>query len=158
MSTSLEEKLGIITVEEAIKFFQEKYPRSDCRKLQIEHEGPYLKYEMIGNDDNYRNILELNAQTGTVIKDKQKPLKEKDKAPMRKEKKVLNLEHLMSLTEINKIALSQVEVDEPFQWELDRAKERTVWKVELADHSGENITEVKIDAQDGTVVQKKLKS
>lgn len=158
MSRSLEEKLGIIAVAEAIKAFQEKYPESDCHKLQIEHEGPYFKYEMVGNDDNYKNTLELNAQTGTSIKERQKPLKEKDKDPTRRDRKALNLESLMSLTEINQIALDQVETEEPFQWELDRVKERTVWKIELADSSGENITEVKIDAQDGTVVQKKLKS
>lgn len=41
--------------------------------------------------------------------------------------------------------------------ELDRQKERTVWKIEFADQTGSQITEVKVDAQDGTVVQTKIK-
>ena len=45
----------------------------------------------------------------------------------------------------------------PFQWELDRQKERTVWKIEFSDANGEHITEYKIDAQDGSIIQMKRK-
>lgn len=159
MVASLEEKLGIIAVSEAIKKFGEKYPGSDIHKLQIEHEGPFLKYEMVGNDGEYKNTLEINAQTGVAFKEKQKPLKPKDRELVRRQKKALNLRNLMPLFEINELALKQVEENlEPFQWELDRVKERTVWKIELADKTGSTIMEVKVDAQDGTIVQMKLKS
>lgn len=83
MSTSLEEKLGILPVAEAIDAYQTIYPASDLHKLQIEHEGPYLKYEMEGNDGNTRDQLEINAHTGAILKEKQKPLKEKYQDPIR---------------------------------------------------------------------------
>ena len=76
MAATLEEKLDILPVQEAIDKFETAYPRSDWNKLQIEPEGPFIKYEMVGNDGEYKNTLEINAHTGDVLKEKQKPLKE----------------------------------------------------------------------------------
>ena len=157
MTHGLETQLGIIPVADAINQFQATFPNSDMTKLQIEYEGPFIKYEMVGNDGSYRNTLEINAQNSTVLKERQKPLKTKHQDPRRRQRKALNLNNLLPLSEINDIALSQTQVNQPFQWELDRQKERTVWKVEIADATGSQITEVKVDAQDGTVVQMKLK-
>lgn len=155
---AFEEEYGILPLADAIARFNDTFPNSDVTKLQLEYEGPFLKYEFVGNDGVNRNTFEINAQTGDVLKERQKPLKEKMKDPQRREAKALNLENLLPLAEINDLALEQSPVKNPFQWELDRAKERTVWKVELADDTGGQVTELKIDAQDGTLVQMKLKS
>ena len=157
MTSTLEATLGILPVEEAIQRFESTFPTSDWNKLQIEPEGPFMKYEMVGTDEVNRNILEINAQSGTILKEKQKPLKPKQQDPARRARKELNMMNLMSLTEINQIAVQQVVNAKPFQWELDRQKHRTVWKIEFADAMGEKITEVKVDAQDGTITQIKLK-
>lgn len=157
MDGTLEAKLNILPVEEAIRQFEETFPNTDWNKLQIESEGPFMKYEMVGNDGEHRNTLEINAQTGSPLKQRQKPLKEKHKEATRRQRKALNMTNLKSLTEINDIAQAQVEMDEPFQWELDRQKERTVWKIEFANPTGEKITELKVDAQDGAITQMKLK-
>lgn len=149
---------GIIGVPEAVQSFQAIYPQSGLSKLQIEPEGTYLKYEMVRNDTEYKNTLEINAHTASILKEKRKLLKEKYKDPVRRERKALNLEGLIPLSEINEIAREQVDSGEAFQWELDRAKEWTVWKIEFADDMGEQITEIKVDAQEGIVVQMKLKS
>ena len=157
MTHSLEDQLNIIPIATAIQTFQTTYPKSDIQKLQIEYEGPFIKYDIVGNDGSQRNSLELNGQTGQVIKEKQKALKAKDQDPSRRRAKALNLDNLMPLDQINQIALDNANVDRPFQWEMDREKDRTVWKVEISDASGSQVTEVKVDAQDGTVVQMKLK-
>ena len=47
---------------------------------------------------------------------------------------------LMTLTAVNDIAQKQVTNAQPFHWELDRQKERTVWKIEFIDSLGEQIT------------------
>lgn len=155
---AFEEEYGILPLADAIARFNDTFPNSDVTKLQLEYEGPFLKYEFVGNDGVNRNTFEINAQTGDALKERQKPLKEKMKDPQRREAKALNLENLLPLAEINDLALEQSPVKNPFQWELDRAKERTVWKVELAEDTGGQVTELKIDAQDGTLVQMKLKS
>lgn len=156
--TVFEKEHNILPLTDVIARFNDKFPNSDINKLQLEYQGPFLKYELVGNDGVNRNTFEINAQTGDVLKEGQKPLKEKMKDSQRREAKALNLDKLLPLAEINDLALEQSPVKNPFQWELDRAKERTVWKVELADETGGQVTELKIDAQDGTLVQMKLKS
>ena len=160
MPTSFEDKLKIIPISEALEVFRIRYPESDFFKVQIEPEGPYIKYEMVGNDDAFKNTLEINAHTGDEIKDKQKPIKEKriSKNAKIRASKALNLDELMPLSEINDLAQKQVEDAVPFQWELDRAGERTVWKIEYASELGTEIREIKIDAHDGTIIQMKLKN
>ncbi len=154
---TLEAQLNILAVEEAIGIFQAKFPNSDIHKLQIEHVGPYLKYEMVGMDDQHTNILEINAHTGGVLKERQKPLRKKALDPAWRQQKALNLTELLPLTDVNTIAQQKIADMEPFQWEMDRAKERTIWKIEFADPHGTQITEFKVDAQNGQVVQMKLK-
>lgn len=156
--TVFEKEHNILPLTDVIAQFNDKFPNSDINKLQLEYQGPFLKYELVGNDGVNRNTFEINAQTGDVLKEGQKPLKEKMKDSQRREAKALNLDKLLPLAEINDLALEQSPVKNPFQWELDRAKERTVWKVELANETGSEVTELKIDAQDGTLVQMKLKS
>lgn len=152
-----EKRLGILPLQEVIDRYNQHFPNTNLTKLQIEYEGPFLKYEMVGNDGTNRNTLELNAQTGETLKDRQKALKAKHKDPVRRQAKALNLDSLAPLEEINQVALDNSAVKHPFQWEMDRVKERTVWKVELANEQGGQVTEIKIDAQDKTVVQMKLK-
>jgi uncharacterized membrane protein YkoI len=158
MEETLEAKLDILSVEEAMKKFEKTYPNSQWNKLQIEQEGPFIKYEMVGNDGENKNTLELNAHTGDVLTEKQKPLKEKDKDPTRRQRKALRVDQLLPLSEITDIAQRHITEAEPYQWELDRESERTVWKIEFAGQSGREITEFKVDAQDGTIVQTKLKN
>ncbi|UUX33390.1 PepSY domain-containing protein [Fundicoccus culcitae] len=158
MTHVFEDQLGIISVAAAIDTFLTQYPNNDINKLQIEYEGPFIKYDMVGNDGTYRHTLEINAQTGATMKQHQKPLKTKDQDPIRRQSKALNLTNLLPLAEINQLALNNAQVGQAFQWEMDRAGQRTVWKVEMADPSGTDITEVKVDAQDGTIVQMKLKT
>lgn len=152
-----EKRMGILPLDDVLKRFNQHFPNSELTKLQIEYEGPFLKYEMVGNDGNNRNILELNAQTGDILKERQKALKPKHADPTRRKAKALNLDNLLPLEEINQVALDNSAVKHPFQWEMDRVKERTVWKVELANEQGGQVTEIKVDAQDKTVVAMKLK-
>ncbi|AXY26244.1 hypothetical protein CL176_09685 [Suicoccus acidiformans] len=153
----MEAKLGIIPVQEALAKYSALYPKDQLTKLQIEHEGPFLKYEMVGNDGQERHIYEFNAATEEVLKERSRPMKPKQKEPSRLARRALNTTNLLPLSEITEIALKQVPVDNPYQWELDRKKERTVWKVEIADQRGGAFYEVKVDAQDGTVVEYKVK-
>ncbi|MDI9518248.1 MAG: PepSY domain-containing protein [Erysipelotrichaceae bacterium] len=157
MTNTLELKLGIISTTDALNKYFEIYPNDILTKFQLAHKGPFYKYSFVGNDGTNRHSLKLNAQTGDIIRDKTKALKPKYQDPVRREAKTLNLENMLPLTEINEIALKTVPVTKPVQWELDRKKARTLWKVEITDESGANMHEVKIDAQDGSILQFKLK-
>lgn len=155
---TLEETLGIITVAEAIQIYLEKWPQDCLTKLQIEYEGPFLKYEFRGNDGQEQHAYEINAQNRVVIKEKTKSLSAKKSHPNYLERKKLHIDDLLSLTEINNIAKTAVPVNVAYQWELARKDNRTIWKVELASEDASQIYEVKIDAQEGLVMQTKLKN
>ncbi len=158
MSADFEKELGIISVEEAIDTYEDMFPQARLSKLQLEYEGPFLKYDCVGYDQKQRHSIDFNAKTKAVLKKKSKDLKGKKSQKEWQDRKILNVDQLLDLGEVNAIALDHAPVDQPFQWELDRKKDRTLWKIELANAEGDQIYEVKVDAQDGTVTQVKLKS
>lgn len=158
MTNTLEMKMNILSVAQVLAQYFEAYPDDILTKFQLAHKGPFYKYAFVGNDGNVRHTLELNAQTGDVLKDKAKDLRPKDQDPARREAKTLNLENLLPLNQITDLALNAVAVKNPVQWELDRKGPRTLWKVEITNDTGANMHEVKIDAQDGTILQTKLKN
>lgn len=154
----MEKHLNIISVDDALQKYFDLFPNSHLTKVQIEYVGPFLKYEIVGQDKNKRHLLEFNARTQEILKQHSRPLKPKEMDNERLNRRVLNIENLMPLEEVTNIALEIVEVDHPYQWELDRKKDRTVWKIEIADQTGSEFHEVKVDAQEGTVTHYKLKS
>ncbi len=158
MTRNLEMNLGIISISDIIKKYFEYYPDDILTKIQLAHKGPFYKYSFVGNDGINRHSVKFNAQTGEVIKNTVKSLKPKDQNPTRREAKKLNLENMLPLSQINDIALNAVPVSTPVQWELDRKRRNTLWKVEITDEKGSNMHEVKIDAQNGSILQTKLKT
>ena len=153
--TLFAEKYQIIPVAKAIARFQELYPEAILTKLQLEYEGPFLKYDLEGMDASTKYTIDLNAQTGETLKSSDRPLKEKEVA--RRDSYALNINNLLPLEEITQTALDAVPVDHPIQWELDRKRERTYWKVEVVNQQGGELYEAKVDAQEGTLLEMKLK-
>lgn len=158
MTNTLEMKLGIISIDEAIQRFFDQYPDDVLTKLQLTHKGPFYHYSFVGNDGSNRHSLTLNAQTGDSIKDTSKALKPKMQNPERLEAKQLDMKNMLSLSEINSAALDAAPVSTPIKWELKRKKDRTLWKIKITDENGANPHEVKLDAQDGSLLRIKLKS
>ncbi|MRI80523.1 hypothetical protein GIY11_00560 [Aerococcaceae bacterium DSM 109653] len=152
---TFEQERNILPLAEVLDQYFTKYPNSQLLKLQLEFEGPFLKYEFVGFDDTNRYTFEINAANGAILKERQKFLKPNESEKLNQ--KALNITNLLPLTDINQLALQHSELQHPFQWELDRVRERTVWKVELANEIGNQIIEVKLDAHKGTLVQLKLK-
>lgn len=113
----------------------------------------FLKYEFVRHDENHRNSLEFIAATGELFKGRQKDLKDYAK----QQRKVLKITNLLPLSIINDFALQHSVVLVPFQWEMAGSGSWTIWKVELANKTGRQITELKLEAHDGSLVQMKLK-
>lgn len=158
MADTLEMKLGIISINDAIKKYFEHYPNDILTKLRLGHKGPFYKYSFLGNDGINRHLLKLNAQTGDIVQNTVKALKQKDQDPIRRNAKKLNLDNMLPFSEINAIASNAAPVSTPIQWKLNRKRERTLWKVKITDERGANMHEVKLDAQNGSLLQVKLKA
>lgn len=153
--TTFEETHQILPVAQVIAQFYQDFPGARLTKFQLEYEGPFLKYDIVGQDNTNRYTMDINAQTGDVIKQRERALKPKE--AQRGDSKALNTENLLPLSQIDEIAKDHSKVTQSFQWEMDRKGPRTIWKVELTDGQGSQVTEVKIDAHDGAVTQFKLK-
>ncbi len=151
-----EEKLQIVSISEIIAQFQKSYPQAQLSKLQLSYKGPFLRYSLVGFDSSQRYSVKYNANNGELIKEKAKDLTPKQLA--RLENKALNTQQLLPMQEIQTIAEQTSELEQAIQWEMDQKKGRTLWKIEFVKPDGSNIVEVKIDAQDGTVLQMKLKT
>ncbi|NLL92225.1 MAG: hypothetical protein GX222_07420 [Ruminococcaceae bacterium] len=158
MTDTLEMRLGIISVKDAVDKYFKYYPDDILTKLKITHKGPFYKYSFIGNDGKNRHSLKLNAQTGDTIKSKTRILKRKDRSPARRDGKKINLENMISFSEINTIALDAVPASTPIRWKLKRKKIRTLWELEITDERGANMYKVNLDAQNGKLLQFKLKT
>lgn len=157
MTNTLEMKLSIIPAADAIAKYFEYYPSDILTKVRLTHRGPFYIYSFLGNDGKSRHLLKLNAQNGGIIKNKTKTLRGKRRDPIRREMKKLNLEGILSLTEANDVALKTVPDATPVKWKLERKKSRTLWKIKLIGQSVANMHKVKIDAQNGSLIQVKLK-
>jgi uncharacterized membrane protein YkoI len=157
MTNTFEMKLGIISINDAVKKYFEHYPDDILTKFRLAHKGPFYKYSFMGNDGKKRHLLKLNAQTGDIIKNTVKVLKPKHRNPVRRKARKLNLKKMLPFSEINAIASNVSSVSTPIQWKLGRKRERTLWKVKITDERGANMHEVKLDAQDGSLLQMKLK-
>ncbi|MBG9982530.1 PepSY domain-containing protein [Aerococcaceae bacterium DSM 111020] len=151
-----EERFQIESISDIIAQFQEAYPQAQLTKLQLSYKGPFLRYSLVGFDSSQRYSVTYNANTGDLIKEKAKELSPKQL--MRLKNKTLDVNHLLSMDEIQEIAEKTSELEQAIQWELDQKKGRTLWIIEFVKPDGSNIIEIKIDAQDGTVLQMKLKT
>ena len=158
MTNTLEMNMGIIPINDAIKTYFEHFPNDALTKFKLAHKGPFYKYSFIGNDGLNRHSLKLNAKTGDVMKNTVKKLKPKRRDPLMREGKRINLDNLLSFSEINEIALKAAPVSIPLQWKLERKRERTLWEVKITDELGANKYKVKIDAHDGSLMQIKMKA
>ncbi|MDI9470921.1 MAG: hypothetical protein QM296_12075 [Bacillota bacterium] len=155
MTNIPETKPGVISIADAIKIYFEHYPDDVLTRLKLVHRGPFFQYSLVGNNGTRRHRLKLNAQTGEAVKKSAKALKRRAREPRRRDAKALNLENLLPLGRINEIVFNAVPVSTPMTWKLKKKKDRTLWKVKVADENGANLHKVKLDAQDGTLLAMK---
>ncbi len=158
MTNSPETKPGILSVADAIKVYFKHFPDDVLTTIKLGHRGPFYQYSLTGNDGNRRHRLRLNAQTGEPVKRTVKTLKRRARDPKRLDARVLDLENLLPLGEMNRIVLNAVPVSTPFKWKLKQKRKRSLWKVKVADANGANLHVVKVDARDGTLLEMKRKA
>lgn len=144
----------LVGVEEAIAFFQKHFPETDIESLELKFDGARFKYEMRGLNDDTRYEFAFNAATTTIFKIKPKPLKEKYRGGVRRREKAVALDHLQPLEALMDLAAAQVPAGyRPYEWELERKGEVTVWEIEYTDAQGDKEMEIKINAQTGDLIK-----
>ncbi len=156
MTNTLEMKLSIIPFADAVVKYFEHYPNDSLTKISLSHKGPFYSYSFRGCDGGSRHLLKLNAQSGTLIKNKTKALKVKRRAKL--EVKKLNLDGIISLSQADDVASKAVPGATPVKWKLEHKKGRAVWKVKLLNATGSDLHKVKLSAKDGSLIQLRVKN
>lgn len=143
----------IISVYDAIDIYMSQNPDSDIETLELEFDGARFKFEILGVGDDMRYCFDINAATKTVLKNESSPLKTKYQGGVRRERKKVNVTDLISIEEATKIGTSHTQGFRPFEWKLERKGDLTVWEIEYIDGQGDKEMELKINAQNGNMVE-----
>lgn len=147
---TFEEVHHIWTIAEVIAFYQKAFPDMDIIKIKLSYKGQFLRYKIIGQDLTIRQTLQMNAQTGGVLTEESKYLSPKECA--NQENEFIQIDNLLSLNEITAVAKSIYPDYRPYKGEIKREHDQTIYQIDLVDDHLEYKAVLKVDAQDGTVL------
>ena len=140
-----------VSVDDAIKAYQEAYPDSDITSVDLETSfGKYL-YKIEGVDDNKEYEVRVDADTKEVSKEREENLDTEDKDGVKRKEDKLDLDNLLSVEKVSDIAVKHVGKGKATDWSLDKDMGKTYWEVKVID--GHKETEVKVDAKSGDVLE-----
>ncbi|PMB84357.1 hypothetical protein CJ205_06105 [Dolosicoccus paucivorans] len=147
------EQSAVISFEDALKVYKEKYPDTDLESVKLKQDKGRWIYDFDGIDDMSEYSLKIDAETKEIIKEKVKELDKDEQNGVEREKEKINLDGIVSKEEAEKIAKEEAGADagEIEKWELDRDGELTVWEIKFKNAGTE--TKVKIDAHDKKVLK-----
>lgn len=140
-----------ISLADAIGIYQEQYPDSDITGIDINDRLGNFYYEVTGVDDNTEYEIDIDVTNGEFKLDREEALDNDEKDGVERRQESLNLDNLLSLAEINQIALSEVPNGTINEWSLEKELSTTYWEVSVRDGSRE--VNVSIDAQSGNVLE-----
>lgn len=143
-----------LTLEEAIKAYEEAYPNTSITSIDLDDSFGTYYFEITGVDDDKEYEVKINAETGELKKEREEALDRDEQNGVERENNALDLTDLKTLDEISKIAVDSVGQGEAIEWSLDRELSTTHWEVKV--RSGNSETSVKINAQTGDVLEKEL--
>ncbi len=148
------EKVNAMSIEEVIKVYQDKYPKTDITSIELESERSGLVYEVKGVDDNDEYKLTIDAKSKKITKDKTESLDKDERDGIKRKQEKLDLKEVISLDEATKIAEKESKFGKAKEWSLDSDLGITYW--ELKGLEGRKETQIKIDAKTGKVLEFKL--
>ncbi|MGX7202445.1 lysis protein [Enterococcus plantarum] len=143
-----------VSVEDAIKAYNEAYPNTSITSLELDPSFGVYYYEIKGVDDFKEYEVKINAETGDLKKDREETLDEDEQNGVEKTNESLDLKNIKSLEDVSKIAQDSVGEGTAIEWSLERDLSVTYWEVKV--QTGNKEMTVKINAQTGDVLEKKL--
>lgn len=143
-----------LTLEEAIKAYEEAYPNTSITSIDLDDSFGTYYFEITGVDDDKEYEVRINAETGELKKEREEALERDEQNGVERENNALDLTDLKTLDEISKIAVDSVGQGEAIEWSLDRELSTTHWEVKV--RSGNSETSVKINAQTGDILETEI--
>lgn len=136
-----------VSQQSALNKFNEKYPDTKIKEIDLKLENNNYVYEIDGFDKTKEYSATIDANDGKLIHSSSEKL-DLDEL----NQKALNFDSLISRDEATKIAEKNA-TGVSKEWNLDQDHDTAYWKVAVSD--GTKTTEVKIDAQTKKVISTK---
>lgn len=141
------------SVEDAIATFQKNLPDVDITEIEFDQKLGKEVFEITGVDDNKEYEWVIDANNQEILEKESEALDAEEKEGQKRQEK-LNLKELISLSEASDIAVKEIGSGTAVDWQLDQELGQTYWEVKVKD--GNRKIEVKLDAQSGEILEKKL--
>lgn len=138
-------------VETAIDLFYDEFPDAEITEIDIDLEANQTyEIQIEGYDGTDEVELEYHTETEEI---RELEMKKDDDS-----NRPLPMEELMTIDEINKIALEEAGFGEITDWHLeyDDDRDKFVWDIEINDTQSDQEAELEIDALSGEILDIEL--
>ena len=142
-----------VSVEDAIKAFQDTYPDADITSLELDTSFGKYFYKVEGVDDSKEYEIRVDGETKKIEKEREESLDDDEKNGEKRKDK-LALTDLLSIEKAASIAEKEVGSGQATDWDLDQELGTTYWEVTVEDNGTE--TNVKMDARTGEILEKEV--
>ncbi|AUI78933.1 PepSY domain-containing protein [Lactiplantibacillus pentosus] len=138
-----------VSLNAAIKAFQQQYPDASLTSIELEDQLGRPVYTLEGVGGTQEHELQLNGRTGKVISKHSERLDQDDQAEVENDR--LNLKKVISPSKAVAIAVHDRNGGYARELKLDKDNGTTYWEVQV--HQGKQQVEIKIDAQEGSILK-----
>ncbi|EQM55229.1 hypothetical protein N692_00995 [Lactiplantibacillus plantarum EGD-AQ4] len=138
-----------VSLNAAIKTFQQQYPDASLTSIELEDQLGRPVYTLEGVGGTQEHELQLNGRTGKVISKHSERLDQDDQAEAENDQ--LNLKKVISPSKAVAIAVHDRNGGYASELKLDKDNGKTYWEVQV--HQGKQQVEIKIDAQEGSILK-----
>lgn len=140
-----------VSVEEAIKAYQDTYPDSDITSLELDTSFGAYYYKIEGVNDTTEFEIKVDGVTKKVEKEREEQLDRDEQNGVKRREDKINIQNLLSIEKAAEIAVQQVGGGTATDWDLDKDLGITFWEVTVENNQQE--TTVKMNAQTGEILE-----
>lgn len=156
VQSSSKQGIGSIamTIDEAKKIYEKEYPNSSITAIDIDSSFGTYYFKIEGVDDNKEYEIKINTSNSKVSKEREESLNQDEQNGVKKKNEAIDFSHLKSLKEILEITEPLFEGATVTDADLEKEIGVIYWDITLK--NGAQKMEVKINAVDGTVLEKSM--
>ncbi|MBO0431118.1 PepSY domain-containing protein [Enterococcus sp. DIV0660C] len=140
-----------VSVEEAIKAYQDTYPDSDITSLELDTSFGAYYYKIEGVNDTTEFEIKVDGVTKKVEKEREEQLDRDEQNGVKRREDKIDIQNLLSIEKAAEIAVQQVGGGTATDWDLDKDLGITFWEVTVENNQQE--TTVKMNAQTGEILE-----
>lgn len=141
-----------VSVKQAIKAYQDKYPKSDVKSLSLEKKTGKYYYEIEGIGDQKEYELKVDAQSKKISDTSTETLDQVEQNGVKRKEDKLNTKDLLSVKKAVKEAQKKVKSGKVTEVSLNKALGTTYWEVEF--QQSDKKVEVQLNAATGKFLAK----